>query len=336
MCRMWRYLWKIEMQDNLEKVEDTTQRDLSDLQGRVEALTCPECGARTLVRDYERAEVTCTECGLVLGDKLLDPGPEWRAFDSDQRDKRSRAGAPVTLTIHDKGLSTMIDWRDKDSYGKSLTSKKRAQIYRLRKWQRRIRVSDASERNLAFALSELERMSSQLGLSRNIREASALLYRKAVESQLIRGRSIESMTGAALYAACRKYNVPLTLDEVASVSRANKKEIARSYRFVSSELTIRVLPTDPVNYVPRLITKLSLDGAVQRKSVEIIKFASSEGLTSGRGPTGVAAAAVYIASVLLERKRTQRDIATSAGVTEVTVRNRYKELLEKLDLEIYL
>ncbi len=302
----------------------------------LEELICPECGGKSLVRDYERAEVTCTLCGLVISDKILDPGPEWRAFDSDQRDKRSRAGAPITLTIHDKGLSTMIDWRDKDSYGKSLTSKKRAQIYRLRKWQRRIRVSDASERNLAFALSELERMASQIGLSRNIREASALLYRKAVESQLIRGRSIESMTGAALYAACRKYNIPLTLDEVASVARANKKEIARSYRFISNELTLKVLPTDPVNYVPRLIAKLDLDGLVQKKSIEIIKFAGSEGLTSGRGPTGVAAAAVYIASILMDRKRTQRDIANAAGVTEVTVRNRYKELLERLDLEIHL
>lgn len=302
----------------------------------MEGMTCPECGGKSLVRDYERAEVTCTLCGLVISDKILDPGPEWRAFDSDQRDKRSRAGAPITLTIHDKGLSTMIDWRDKDSYGKSLTSKKRAQIYRLRKWQRRIRVFDASERNLAFALSELERMASQIGLSRNIREASALLYRKAVESQLIRGRSIESMTGAALYAVCRKYNIPLTLDEVASVARASKKEIARSYRFLSNELMLKVLPTDPVNYVPRLIAKLDLDGAVQKKSIEIIKFAGSEGLTSGRGPTGVAAAAVYIASILMDRKRTQRDIANAASVTEVTVRNRYKELLERLDLEIYL
>lgn len=144
------------------------------------------------------------------------------------------------------------------------------------------------------------------------------------------------MTGAALYASCRKYNVPLTLDEISSVSRASKKEIARSYRFVSNELTIKVLPTDPVNYVPRLVTKLNLDGRVQQKAVEIIRFASSEGLTSGRGPTGVAAAAVYIASVLLEVKRTQRDIASAANVTEVTVRNRYKELIDKLTLEIYL
>lgn len=299
-------------------------------------LACPECKNKSLVVDQDRAEITCKLCGLVISDKLVDFGPEWRVFNNEQRDKRSRTGAPLTFTIHDKGLSTVIDWRDKDSHGKSLTSKKRAQIYRLRKWQRRMRVSDASERNLAFALSELERMISQLGLSRNVQEASALLYRKAVENQLIRGRSIESVTGAVLYIACRQNGIPITLDEISKVCRANKKEIARSYRFLSNELMLKVLPTDPISYVPRLISKLYLDGSVQKKSIEIIKSAYAAGLTSGKGPIGIAAAAIYIASILMDKKRTQKDIANAAGVTEVTVRNRYKELLEKLNLEIYL
>lgn len=101
---------------------------------------CPECGSRNLVQDYERAELVCSECGLVVDAEFVDEGPEWRAFDHDQRMKRSRVGAPMTYTIHDKGLSTMIDWRNRDSYGKSISSKNRAQLYRLRKWQRRIRA----------------------------------------------------------------------------------------------------------------------------------------------------------------------------------------------------
>jgi ribosomal protein S27E len=125
---------------------------------------CPECKSHTLVRDYERAELVCSDCGLVIDENFIDQGPEWRAFDHDQRMKRSRVGAPMTYTIHDKGLSTMIDWRNRDSYGKTISSKNRAQLYRLRKWQRRIRVSNATERNLAFALSELDRMASALGL----------------------------------------------------------------------------------------------------------------------------------------------------------------------------
>jgi transcription initiation factor TFIIB len=297
---------------------------------------CPECGSGKLVRDYERAELVCTACGFVIHDKIMDMGPEWRAFDQEQRERRGRVGAPMTFTIHDKGLSTMIDWRDRDSHGKDLTPKRRAQIYRLRKWQRRIRVSDATERNLAFALSEVDRMSSHLGLPRNVREAAAVIYRRAVEERLIRGRSIEGVAAAALYAACRECKVPRTLDEIADVSRVSKKEIGRSYRFIARELLIHLRPTSPTDYIPRFGSELGLSGEVQSKAIELLKEATKKGLTSGRGPTGVAAAAIYIASVLCGERRTQRDVADVARVTEVTVRNRYKELCEKLGLDVEL
>lgn len=295
---------------------------------------CPECNGKSLARDYERAEMICNTCGLVIDEKIMDLGPEWRAFDNEQRVKRSRAGAPMTYTIHDKGLSTVIDWRDKDCYGKDISPRKRAQIYRLRKWQQRIRVSNATERNLAFALTELERVASRMTLPRNVRETAAVVYRKAVEKGLIRGRSIEGVAASSLYAACRQCNVPRTLDEIADASKLNRKEIGRTYRFVSRELGISLKPTTPIDYVPRFGSELGLSGEVQSKAVEILKKAMEKELTSGRGPTGVSAASIYIASVLLGERRTQREVADVAGVTEVTIRNRYKELAEKLDIEI--
>ena len=228
----------------------------------------------------------------------------------------------------------MIDWRNRDSYGRSISSKNRAQLYRLRKWQRRIRVSNATERNLAFALSELDRMASALGLSRNVRETAAVVYRKAVDKNLIRGRSIEGVAAAALYAACRQCSVPRTLDEIAEVSRVSRKEIGRTYRFISRELNLQLTPTSPIDYVPRFCSGLKLKGEVQSKAVEILRQAAEKELTSGRGPTGVAAAAIYIASVICGDRRTQREVADVAGVTEVTIRNRYKELAEELDIEI--
>jgi transcription initiation factor TFIIB len=300
------------------------------------ALECPECGSRNLEQDYERAELVCADCGLVVDADFVDEGPECRAFDHDQRMKRSRVGAPMTYTIHDKGLSTMIDWRNRDSYGKSISSKNRAQLYRLRKWQRRIRVSNATERNLAFALSELDRMASALGLPRTVRETAAVVYRKAVDKNLIRGRSIEGVAAAALYAACRQCSVPRTLDEIGEVSRVSRKEIGRTYRFISRELSLKLMPTSPIDYVPRFCSGLSLKGEVQSRGVEILRQASEKELTSGRGPTGVAAAAIYIASILCGERRTQREVADVAGVTEVTIRNRYKELAEELDIEIIL
>ena len=297
---------------------------------------CPECDSEKLINDQERGEVVCKACGLVIDDSIVDMGPEWRAFDHEQRDKRTRVGAPITYTIHDKGLSTMIDWRNKDIYGRDIPARNRAQWYRLRKWQRKIRISGATERNLAFALSELDRDSSRLGLPRSVREAASVVYRNAVENKLIRGRSIEGVVAASLYAACRRCNVPRTLDEIAEVSRVSKKEVGRTYRFLTRELNIKLPPTSPVDYVPRFASELNLSGEVQSKAIEIIEKAKEKGLTSGRGPTGVAAAALYIASVLLGERKTQRDVSDIAGVTEVTIRNRYKELTEQLDMGVTL
>ena len=175
-----------------------------------------------------------------------------------------------------------------------------------------------------------------LGLPRTVRETAAVVYRKAVDKNLIRGRSIEGVAAAALYAACRQCSVPRTLDEIEEVSRVSRKEIGRTYRFISRELALKLMPTSPIDYVPRFCSGLNLKGEVQSKSVEILRQASEKELTSGRGPTGVAAAAIYIASILCGERRTQREVADVAGVTEVTIRNRYKELAEELDIEIIL
>ena len=274
----------------------------------------------------------CRNCGFVLDENMIDQGPEWRAFDSEQREKRARTGAPMTYTIHDKGLSTMIGWKNRDSYGKAIPTRNRAQIYRLRKWARRIRISNATEKSLAIAFSELDRMASSIGLPRTVRETAAMIYRKAALKKLVSGRSIEGVITAALYAACRQCHVPRTLDEISSVAHISKKEIGRTYRYVSRELGLKLLPTSPEDYISRFCSELKLSGDVRAKTVEILHEAARRELTSGRGPTGMAAASLYIASVLCGERRTQREVAEIAGVTEVTIRNRYKELTKKLDI----
>jgi transcription initiation factor TFIIB len=299
-----------------------------------EIVQCPECGSNHLSKDYSRAELVCRNCGFVLDENMIDQGPEWRAFDSEQREKRARTGAPMSYTIHDKGLSTMIGWKNRDSYGKAIPTRNRAQIYRLRKWARRIRISNATERSLATAFSELDRMASGMGLPRMVRETAAMIYRKAALKKLVRGRSIEGVITAALYAACRQCHVPRTLDEISSVAHISKKEIGRTYRYVSRELGLKLLPTSPEDYISRFCSELKLSGDVQAKTVEILQEAAHRELTSGRGPSGMAAASLYIASVLCGERRTQREVADVAGVTEVTIRNRYKEITQKLDISI--
>jgi len=301
-----------------------------------ETVTCPECGSNHLSKDYSRAELVCQDCGLVIDEDLIDHGPEWRAFDSEQREKRARTGSPMTYMIHDKGLSTMISWKNRDSYGKSIPTRNRAQLFRLRKWQRRIRISNATERNLATALSNLDRMASGMSLPRTVRETAAMIYRKAALKNLIRGRSVESVTAASLYAACRQCHVPRTLNEIAQIANMSRKEIGRNYRYVSRELGLKLLPTTPQDYISRFCSELKLSSDVQGKVMEILKEAADAELTSGRGPTGIAAASIYVASILCGERRTQREVSEVAGVTEVTIRNRYKELAEKLDINIIL
>jgi transcription initiation factor TFIIB len=297
-----------------------------------EIVQCPECGSNHLSKDYSRAELVCRNCGFVLDENMIDQGPEWRAFDSEQREKRARTGAPMTYTIHDKGLSTMIGWKNRDSYGKAIPTKNRAQIYRLRKWARRVRISNATERSLAIAFSELDRMASSIGLPRTVRETAAMIYRKAALKKLVRGRSVEGVITAALYAACRQCHVPRTLDEISRVAHISKKEIGRTYRYVSRELGLKLLPTSPEDYISRFCSELKLSGDVRAKTVAILQEAAHRELTSGRGPTGMAAASLYIASILCDERRTQREVAEVAGVTEVTIRNRYKEITQKLDI----
>lgn len=297
-------------------------------------MKCPDCGNRRLTRDPDRGEVVCNECGLVVEESIVHEGPEWRAFDAEQRASRARTGAPLKYMSPNKGLVTEIDQYNRDIRGGKIAPSQQAQLYRMRKWHKRASISNSIERNLAIALTELNRVASHLGLSESIRESSALLYRKCVEKGLIRGRQIESVVSAVLYAICRQYGIPRTLDEIAEVAEIPKKEIGRTYRLITQELELKIPLTNPRFYITRFITALKLSGETQEKAVEILDQALKQGLISGRGPMGVAAAAVYIASVMTGERRTQKEVADVAGVTEVTIRNRYRELKKALNLKV--
>ena len=289
---------------------------------------CPECSGINLFWNKDRGEIICRDCGLVVEEKMVDFDQEWRDFDSDQGESRRRSGAPMTYTQYDQGLGTEVG-RKTDLY--ALAGKDRNKFFRLRKWQ--YSISTAIERNLKLALSELKRVSSYLKLPKSVEEESARIYTLAVQRGLVRGRSMESVVAGALYAACRRHEVPRTLDELGEASGIDKKEIGRTYRFVTRELGIRILPSNPVEYIPRFASALKLSAETQSKSVEILEMADNSELTSGRGPTGIAAASLYVAALINNEKRTQREVADIAGVTEVTIRNRYKELLIKLKLK---
>jgi len=291
---------------------------------------CPECGG-SLVTDSEHGETACRECGLVVEEDEIDHGPEWRAFDASERDSKSRVGSPTTQMMHDKGLSTTIDWQNKDAYGKTLSSNQREKMQRLRTWNRRFQTRDHQERNLRQALGEIDRMASALGLPETVRETASVIYRRALEDDLLPGRSIEGVATSALYAAARQAGVPRTIDEVARVSRVEEEEFKRTYRYVVRELNLEVAPADPVSYVTRFASELELSDEAERLARELLDAAKERGIHSGKNPVGLAAAAVYAAPLLTNEQVTQKRVSDVADISEVTIRNRYRELLNAYD-----
>ncbi|MEM1508604.1 MAG: transcription initiation factor IIB [Thermofilaceae archaeon] len=298
-----------------------------------EVKRCPQCESDKLIYDPVRGEVICAVCGYVISEREIDKGPEWRAFDSEEREKRSRTGAPLSRFTPD-ALATDIDWRSKDAAGRELGLRKKVEMFRLRRWHMRARAQSSLERNLGQAQQELDRLGAQLGLPKRVLDRAREVYRRALESGLVRGRSIESVVAAAVYAACREMKVPRTLDEIAKYTRSGRKDVARCYRLLLRETMLRVpLPT-PVDFAPRIGSVLKLSAATVRDAVEILKQAQQVGITAGKDPAGLAAAAIYIAALRRGEVRTQKEVARAAQVTEVTVRNRYKELAKKLKIDI--
>jgi len=291
------------------------------------AKKCPECNSSKLIYDESKGEVICGDCGLLVEEKMVDTSHELRSFDKSE--KKSRGGAPISLQKFDKGLTTNVG-EISDIYRLDSTQATRKYL-RLKKWQER--VSTSIERNLRLAMSELRRVSSFLDLPSVVNPESSRIYNFVLQRGLVRGRSMESVIAACIYAACRSYNIPRTLDEISNASEVERKEIGRTYRFIIRKIGLKVTPSSPKDYISRFSSTLHLSPKTQNEALKILQKAEISELTSGRGPAGIAAAALYVAALINDEKKTQREVADVAGITEVTIRNRYKELLDRLDLE---
>ncbi len=273
---------------------------------------------------------------MVVSSAQLSTDPEWRAFDPSQRENLPRVGAPLTWTIHDRGLSTNIGWQGLDAMGRRLSPEERARVYRLRKWHQRSKISDSVNRNLSTALTEINNIGYQLNLPRSVAETGSVIYRRALVDNLIRGRTIRSMAVACIYMACRQCGVVRSLEDVACAADLTKKDAARNYRILLTKLGASVPQVSPRMYIGKIVNILGLNGDTEKLASLILDQASEMKLTGGRGPSGMAAACIYISTQITDDTRTQGDIAVAAQVTEVTIRNRYKELVQQLDLNIEL
>jgi len=244
---------------------------------------CPSCGNKKIVTDQNTGELFCGKCGLVITDKIADTGAEWRSFSSDEGN-RTRVGAGTSLTMHDMGLSTVIGAANKDSTGKPLSASMRSSIERLRTWDSRTHAHSSADRNLRQALNEMDKLKDKLALTDSVIEKAAYIYRKAMEKKLVRGRSIQGLVAACLYASCRNTETPRTLDDIAKGINIRRKDVARCYRLIFRELELKMPVVDPVKGVSRIASIADLGEKSKRKAIEILNQAKEVGIVAGKDP----------------------------------------------------
>ncbi|HZD35091.1 MAG TPA: TFIIB-type zinc ribbon-containing protein [Nitrososphaeraceae archaeon] len=293
------------------------------------SVTCLVCrnGYRDIITDSESGEVVCSNCGIVITEKSENiSNPEWRAFTAEEQNKRARTGAPTSLAIHDRGLATLISKTGRDASGQKLDTAMYSTYKRLRTWDNRIIYDSSHDRNLFQAFSQLYALKDKLGLSDTIIEKTAYIYRKAEDRGLVRGRTTSGMVTAAIYIACREIGTPRTLKEIAAISNTKRKNIALCYRLLISELDLKVPMADHMKCIVKIANKAEVSEKVTRLALNMMTEIIKSKISAGKNPMSFAATVLYISSFKAGENITQHDIANAAGVTEVTIRNRIKEL----------
>lgn len=294
-------------------------------------IKCSDCGSRNIERDYARGEVLCGDCGLIAQERLIDPGAEWV---NTEKVERSRVGAPMNLLRVDKGLSTEISGTNRDYAGRVINSKTRTQMYRLKKWNQRAKSHGTKARNLEKAIGELNRLVSVIGLPRSVADRAIAHYRNVLDRRLVAGRTIDSVVAACVYLANQELRTARSLDDVVRNSPATRKQITKAFRLIKQRLKVRVSVAVPEDYLGRYCGLLELPPMVLAECHQIVDRANELEIMHGKSPTGMAAAVVYIASRSTDRLRTQKEISDVSGVTEVTIRNRYKEIVSALGIDL--
>jgi transcription initiation factor TFIIB len=318
--------------NNKKKYSSNSQKLQTSVPSSNTALVCSICGSNQIITDTESGETICSKCGQVLLDKILETQPEPQNFpESYGSNDRSRTGMSTSLARHDMGLSTIIGRTDRDASGQKIDPLMRSTMERLKTWDMRTQTHTPTDRNLKQAFFQLGVLKDKLGLSDTVVEKTAYIYRKAQQRMLIRGRTISGILSAAICISCRELGTPRTLKDISVGSNVRLKEVARSYRLLCFELDLKIPIVDPMKCVSRVANKAKLNEKTKRQAAEIMNnVIQRETLSAGKDPMGLAASVLYLASLNTGENITQANIADAAGVTEVTIRNRVKDLKKQL------
>ena len=297
----------------------------------IESLKCSACNnlTRSTITDPESGEIICSNCGIVILDRIEDyVHEERRAHSMEEVYARSRTGAPASLAFHDKGLCTIIGKSNIDASGRVLDASILPQIAKLRKWNAWINVHKSSDRNLRRAFQRLDILKDKLGLTDSIVEKTAYIFRKVHERQLVRGRTIDGMLAAAVYIVCREMGTSITLKDIAVASNLTYKDISRNYGVLVFELDIKIPLVDPMKCIVKVASRLGINERTKKRAMGIMNEVIKKEMSSGKVPMGLAGAVLYLTCQMAGQDVSQTSIAAASGVTEVTIRNRFKDLIK--------
>ena len=308
----------------------------------IETQCCPECES-TLVDDIQNGEIICSGCGVVVEEQMEDYGPESKGSNLEDKMKLARATGQTTYSQHDLGIATEISISAKDFSGKSINSEVANQMHNLRKWQQRVRVSSPRERRLANVLTKIGETCQNSSLPKNVLETASMIYRNLDGHVEVKGKSVASISVATVYMACKQCDIVRSLEEIcrgicaAKDVKAKTKLAARYYRTMVMEMGTATAPVVTMDkYISKIANITKTDVRVERLALEIAEKTKNNNLADGKAPNGIAAAYLYVASILLGQSVLQRDVSSIAGVTEVTIRNRCKEILTCYKLKVTL
>jgi transcription initiation factor TFIIB len=287
---------------------------------------CTNCHGDIFIKDIDNGEIVCKDCGMVIQGTEVRLDMEWNAYTLDEVKNKSRIGGGLRYNVYDRGLSTKFG-TGKDYQGKPLDINTTSKMTRLKRYDNQSKLYDSKKRNLNVALSELERVATTLHITSFLKEKAAYIYRKALEEDMIRGRSIDDFVAASIYAACRLENVPRSLKSIANVSQREYKQIGKAYRMIVKKLDLKPPIDKPMKYLPSMVSSLNLDRRVEHEALNVIRRAEERGRIAGKNPKAIAAAALYLACMETGVEKKYNAICNVAKTSEVTLRKRVRDLM---------
>lgn len=296
--------------------------DYSDYKSLNVRLMCKDCRnpVPNIIEEFSNGDLVCGDCGMVLGDRIIDTRSEWRTFSNEEGSDPSRVGAATNPLMDGPQLDTSI----KVNGGNTLIAKT------LNKVMNRTNNTKAV-RSKVQAYKDITALCEAAGLSKSVIDVAKLCYSKVEQATNLKVQVRTGLLAACIFCACRQEGVPRTFREVSAYTKVPKEDIGKCYKSIVPILTMNggPKPTAGEDLMSRFCSFLNLPMEVQTAAAGLAKKARTIDSVAGRSPVSVAAASIYFMAHLFKFPKTLNEISEVSGVSTSTVRVTYKALFNE-------